>query len=176
MWINKMTCIRSAVSTLLTYVFQSTMFDIWLISLSFIGLYNLLAFRRSSLGNEAFANFISKSNDSFKSEAALDGSAPSKIATCLNIQLYNISTNYLYRWLYLGRNSKSKLIFIPFACSCNSAGRLHLLYPLLDILDSFQWMPGQSRLFAKLNFEYRLQLRNQTSNLCYNLAIDIKNI
>ena len=77
---------------------------------------------------------------------------------------------------YLGRNSKSKLIFIPFACSCNSAGRLHLLYPLLNILDSFQWTPGQSRLFAKLNFEYRLQLRNQTSNLCYNLATDIKNI
>ena len=72
--------------------------------------------------------------------------------------------------------SKCKLILIPFACSCNSAGRLHLLYPLLDILDSFQWMPGQSRLFAKLNFEYRLQLRSQTSNPCYNLAKDNKSI
>ena len=77
---------------------------------------------------------------------------------------------------YLGRNSKSKLIFIPFACSCNSAGRLHLLYPLSNILDSFQWMPGQSRLFAKLNFVYRLQLRSQTSNLCYILEKDDRNI
>ena len=76
----------------------------------------------------------------------------------------------------MGRNSKCKLILIPFACNCNSAGRLHLLYPLSNILDSFQWTPGQSKLFAKLNFEYRLQLRSQTSNPCYNLAKDNKNI
>ena len=96
------------------------------------------------------------------------------------IQPYSISTNNLYRWFihiyYLGRNSKSKLLFIPFACSCNSAGRLHLLYPLSNILDSSQWTPGQSRLFAMLNFEYRLQWRSQTSNPCYNLAKDNKNI
>ena len=78
--------------------------------------------------------------------------------------------------LHLGMNSKFKFILIPFACSCNSAGRLHLLYPLSNILDSFQWTPGQSRLFARLNFEYRLRLRSQTSNPCYNLAKDNKNI
>ena len=72
-------------------------------------------------------------------------------------------------------NPKFKLVLLPFACSCNSAGRLHLLYPLLSILDSSQWMPGQSRLFAKLNFEYRLQLRSQTSNPCYILEKDNRN-
>ena len=76
----------------------------------------------------------------------------------------------------MGRNSKCKLILIPFACNCNSAGRLHLLYPLSNILDSFQWTPGQSKLFAKLNFVYRLQLRSQTSNPCYILEKDNRNI
>ena len=72
-----------------------------LISLNFIGLYNLLAFLRCSLGREAFANFISNNNDSLNSDAARTGSAPSNTAT-LNDELKKIlcvyysffSTNY----------------------------------------------------------------------------------
>ena len=75
----------SAVKMLLTYSVQSEMRSLptpFCTSAKVIGWYNLVAFRRSSLGNEASANEISKSSDFFRSDAARSGSAPNKTATC----------------------------------------------------------------------------------------------
>ena len=111
---NLVTCRRSSVSTLLTYVVQSTISAILLISLSFIGLYSLLAFRRCSLGSEAFANFISKSKDSLNSDAARTGSAPSNTATLeeenykkyvsIRVDWWNLDIIILLRFFCVNKN------------------------------------------------------------------------